>query len=107
MAAEGAVHQYVELKEGEAQEDLLSHTKEMKLPQKPEVYGVGGKRSEWIPPVERFVSKLEARGMHLRYGGTFIGDYNQVLQRGGIFAHPAHKGKLEGKTAHLLMRRLP
>ena len=35
--------------------------------------------------------------MHLRYGGTFIGDYNQVLQRGGIFAHPAHKGKPEGK----------
>ena len=33
----------------------------------------------------------------LRYGGTFIGDYNQVLQRGGIFSYPALKTKPSGK----------
>ncbi|MGI0084315.1 MAG: class 1 fructose-bisphosphatase, partial [Nitrososphaerales archaeon] len=37
------------------------------------------------------------RGLRLRYGGTFIGDYNQILRRGGIFSYPALKGKPEGK----------
>ena len=97
LSANGAVNQYVELNEGEASGKFALAYKEMKLPQKPEVYGVGGSRSEWIPPVEKFVSQLEARGMHLRYGGTFIGDYNQVMQRGGIFSYPALKGKPNGK----------
>ena len=97
LSADGGVHQYVELREGDAEGRFALAYSNMKLPPKPEVYGVGGKRAEWISPVEKFVGKLEARGMHLRYGGTFIGDYNQVLQRGGIFAYPAHKGKPEGK----------
>jgi fructose-1,6-bisphosphatase I len=97
LAAEGAVHQYVELREGEVEGRFALAYSNMKLPQNAEVYGVGGKRADWIPPVGKFVSKLESRGMHLRYGGTFVGDYNQVLQRGGIFANPAHKGNLEGK----------
>jgi len=97
LSADGGVHQYVELREGDAQGRFVLAYSGMKLPPKAEVYGVGGKRVEWIAPVEKFVSKLEARGFHLRYGGTFIGDYNQVLQRGGIFAHPALKGKQDGK----------
>lgn len=97
LAANGSVDQYVELNEGESKGRFALAYKEMKLPQKPEVYGFGGSRSEWIPPVEKFVSQLEARGMHLRYGGTFIGDYNQVIQRGGIFSYPALRGRPEGK----------
>ncbi|MFI5420819.1 MAG: class 1 fructose-bisphosphatase [Nitrososphaerales archaeon] len=97
LAANDSVNQYVELNEGDGSGKFAVADKEMKLPQKPEVYGFGGPRAEWIPPVERFVSQLETRGMHLRYGGTLIGDYNNVLQRGGIFSYPALKGKPEGK----------
>ncbi len=97
LAANSSVDQYVELNEGESKGRFALAYKEMKLPLKPEVYGFGGSRSEWIPPVEKFVSQLEARGMHLRYGGTFIGDYNQVIQRGGIFSYPALRGRPEGK----------
>ena len=32
---------------------------DLKIPDKPEVYGFGGLRREWIPPVERFVARLE------------------------------------------------
>ena len=35
--------------------------------------------------------------MRLRFCGTFIGDYNQIIQRGGIFLHPARRGNPEGK----------
>jgi fructose-1,6-bisphosphatase I len=67
------------------------------IPSKPEVFGLGGQRKEWIEPVERFVRSLESRGMKLRYGGTFVGDYNQVLRYGGIFGYPALKDKPRGK----------
>lgn len=68
-----------------------------KIPERAEVYGLGGERRDWIDPVERFVSSLERRGLKLRYGGTFVGDFNQVLRRGGIFGYPALKGKPRGK----------
>ncbi len=97
LSSSGSVDQYVEVREGKnSGKFALAYTK-MELPQKPEVYGFGGTRSDWIPPVERFVRNIEARGMRLRYGGTFIGDYNQVIRRGGIFSYPAHMGKPGGK----------
>jgi len=70
---------------------------DLKIPDKPEVYGFGGLRREWIPPVERFVANLEQLGSRVRYCGTFVGDYNQVLKHGGIFGYPALKNKPHGK----------
>lgn len=92
-----SVNQYVELRDGKNSGRFVLAYDKMKVPEKPEVYGFGGKRSDWIPQVEKFVSGLEARGLHLRYGGTFIGDFNQVLQRGGIFSYPAHRKAPNGK----------
>ena len=69
----------------------------IRLPDEGEVYGFGGLRKEWIEPVESFVSSLEKRGMKLRYGGTFVGDFNQVIRYGGIFAYPALKNRPRGK----------
>lgn len=97
LSVSGEVNQYVEVREGENTGRFALAYKNMKLPEKAQVYGFGGKRADWIPPVEKFVSNLESRGLHLRYGGTFIGDYNQVLQKGGIFAYPAHKKQPDGK----------
>ena len=97
MAVDGKVDQYIEIRDGESAGRFVLAYGDMKLPKKGEVYGFGGNRPDWIPQVERFVSSLEARGMRLRYGGTFIGDYNQILQRGGIFSYPAHKSKPDGK----------
>jgi fructose-1,6-bisphosphatase I len=67
------------------------------IPEKPAVYGVGGGRREWIPGVLEFVESLEGRSLSLRYCGTFVGDYNQVLARGGIFSYPALVKKPKGK----------
>jgi fructose-1,6-bisphosphatase I len=97
LTSSGSVDQYVEIRDGENSGKFAEAYRGMRLPPKPEVYGVGGTRADWIPPVEKFVRRLEARGMRLRYGGTFIGDYNQILQRGGIFSYPEHRGKPEGK----------
>ena len=92
-----SVDQYIEARGGEHSGRFIASYKSMKLPEKGEVYGFGGLRSDWIPGVERYVSSLENRKFKLRYGGTFIGDYNQILQKGGIFSYPALKGKPDGK----------
>ena len=90
------VHRFVAVREGaDMNFELLGVN--LKLPQKPEVYGIGGSAKDWIPPVGRFVDSLEERGLRVRYCGTFVGDYNQVLSRGGIFAYPQLVNKPRGK----------
>ena len=66
-------------------------------PKSPRSMASGARGRTGSNPVERFVSSLEARGLKLRYGGTFVGDFNQVLRRGGIFGYPALKDKPHGK----------
>ncbi len=90
------VHRFVAVREGANMGfELLGVN--VRLPEKAEVYGIGGSRSEWIPPVRDFVDSLDGRGMRVRYCGTFVGDYNQVLTRGGIFAYPQLTSKPNGK----------
>jgi fructose-1,6-bisphosphatase I len=90
------VHRFVAVRDGANMSfELLAVN--LKLPEKSEVYGIGGFRSEWIPPVRDFVDSLEGRGMRIRYCGTFVGDYNQVLSRGGLFAYPQLLKKPQGK----------
>ena len=97
LSSSGKVDQYVEIREGEDSGKFALAYEAIKLPQNPEIFGFAGSRSEWIPAVDNFVEKIESRGLRLRYGGTFIGDYNQILRRGGIFGYPMHKGKPAGK----------
>jgi fructose-1,6-bisphosphatase I len=68
-----------------------------KLPKPPTVYGIGGLREKWTPKVRQFVESLEKRKLSLRYGGSFVGDYNQVLSKGGFFAYPELIDSPQGK----------
>ncbi len=76
----------------------LSNGVPHRLPEKGSVYGFGGLKQKWTPKVQEFVQSLETRGLKLRYGGSFVGDFNQVLYYGGVFAYPqlvdAPTGKL-------------
>jgi len=63
-----------------------------------DLYSPGGQRNLYTPGVEAFISKLEQRGVKLRYSGGFVPDINQVLLKGeGIFFYPHLQGKPEGK----------
>ena len=59
-----------------------------RLPSKGSVYGIGGSRDKWTVKVREFADRLEKRKLKFRYGGSFVGDYNQVLGTGGFFAYP-------------------
>jgi fructose-1,6-bisphosphatase I len=90
------VHRFVAVRDGGSMTfELLGVN--LKLPAKPEVYGFGGSRKDWVPAVARFWQTLEGRGLRNRYCGTFVGDYNQVLSRGGIFSYPALVNRPKGK----------
>jgi fructose-1,6-bisphosphatase I len=96
FTAGSGVHTFVEAGGKDGDEFVLLE-KDARIPDKAEVYGLGGERRDWTGPVEAFVSSLEDRGLKLRYGGTFVGDFNQVLRRGGIFGYPELKHRPKGK----------
>ena len=76
----------------------LSNGAAHKLPARGTVYGIGGLKQKWTTRVHEYVQTLEDDGLKLRYGGSFVGDFNQVLYYGGVFAYPeltdAPNGKL-------------
>ncbi|KYH25784.1 fructose-1,6-bisphosphatase class 1 [Halalkalicoccus paucihalophilus] len=92
-AADGEVTEYV-VTDGEREavrEDLT-------LPDEPAVYGFGGRVPDWTDDFAAFVEEVESdESLRLRYGGSMIGDVNQVLTYGGIFAYPALESAPEGK----------
>ncbi len=96
LAVDGDVMRLTAVRSGSTVDFELRGSR-IRIPQAPEVYGFGGARREWIPEVLAFVVSLERRGMKVRYCGTFVGDFNQILKHGGIFAYPALKTNPEGK----------
>ena len=66
------------------------------LPDDPVVYGFGGRVSDWTGDFERYAREIESE-LKLRYGGAMIGDVNQVLTYGGIFAYPGLESHSRGK----------
>lgn len=85
---EGVVEYVVE--NGERQD-----ARELSLPE-PTVYGFGGGHENWTDGFAEFAHEVE-RELKLRYGGAMVGDVNQVMHKGGIFAYPALKDRPEGK----------
>ncbi|SEP08158.1 fructose-1,6-bisphosphatase I [Halogranum amylolyticum] len=71
---------------------------DVRLPDDPSVYGFGGRVPDWPTDFAGYVDDIEAdESMKLRYGGAMIGDINQVLTYGGIFAYPALQSAPNGK----------
>lgn len=71
-------------------------TSDLTLPDDPVVYGFGGRVPDWTDDFTTFAREIETE-LKLRYGGAFIGDVNQVLTYGGVFAYPELKSAPEGK----------
>jgi fructose-1,6-bisphosphatase I len=95
-ATRTGVHEFVQGSAARSDEFWLIE-ESLRLPSKGKLYGVGGHRDRWIPEVKAFVGDLERELMNLRYGGSFVGDFNQILHYGGFFAYPAQVDKPAGK----------
>ena len=90
------VHEFVQGGGGRPEEFFLIE-EGLRLPAKGKLYGIGGHRDRWIPEVQAYVGELERELMNLRYGGSFVGDFNQILHYGGFFAYPAEVDRPAGK----------
>ena len=89
VADGGEVFEYV-IEDGER-----TDARELSLPE-PTVYGFGGGVENWTDGFVEFAEEVE-RELKLRYGGAMVGDVNQVMHKGGIFAYPALEDRPEGK----------
>ncbi|MFO8113758.1 MAG: class 1 fructose-bisphosphatase [Halorubrum sp.] len=69
---------------------------DLRLPDDPLVYGFGGRVPDWPDEFTAFAREVEDE-LKLRYGGAMVGDVNQVLTYGGIFAYPALVDAPDGK----------
>lgn len=70
--------------------------RDLTLPTEPVVYGFGGKDPDWTPEFAAFAGEIREE-LKLRYGGAMVGDVNQILHHGGMFAYPALRDRPEGK----------
>ncbi len=97
LALKAGLYLSVAAGKGKGADRFLCSGEAHRLPQKPTVYGIGGSRDKWTLEMREFVDRLEKRRLKMRYGGSFVGDYNQVLHNGGFFAYPALLDAPNGK----------
>src|SRR5437588_12918575 len=88
LALQDGVRTFAALGRGSEGTRFVSDGLIRQLPKPPTVYGIGGLREKWTPRVRAFVESLEQLKSSLRYRGCFVGQYNQVLPKGGDFAYP-------------------
>ncbi|WP_227355713.1 class 1 fructose-bisphosphatase [Haladaptatus salinisoli] len=69
---------------------------DVSLPDDPVVYGFGGRVPDWTEAFTEYAREIEDE-LKLRYGGAMIGDVNQVMTYGGVFAYPSLRSRTEGK----------
>ena len=91
FAADESATEYL-IEEGVASELRTDVT----LPEDPTVYGFGGRVPDWPDDFAAYAESVESE-LKLRYGGAMIGDVNQVLTYGGVFAYPGLRSAPEGK----------
>lgn len=66
--------------------------------QKAEVFGIGGDPLDWDAKFMRFAKDLfKKERLKARYCGSFVGDFSQILHRGGFFAYPSNAKSQNGK----------
>lgn len=61
------------------------------------LYSPGGLRKDWLPAHLKIIEEIERRGFKLRYSGSFVADFHQILVYGGIFTYPALVNAPQGK----------
>jgi len=89
------VHEFAKARKGHNKYFMINE--DIKLPEDPKIYGVGGNPKKWVPEFSYFVDMLRDQGLKNRYGGSFVGDFTQVLKYGGFFGYPALMDRPTGK----------
>lgn len=73
--------------------------RDLRLPEDPTVYGLGGGDDDWPAPVAAVAEDVR-ESLKLRYSGALVADVSQVLLRGGLFGYPQLESRPQGKLRH-------
>jgi fructose-1,6-bisphosphatase I len=92
FADKNGVSQFVYNKKG-----VFDLVKEKLIIPEGNLYSPGGLKKEWTTVHADLISDLEKEGFKLRYSGSFVPDFHQILTYGGVFTYPALIGKPNGK----------
>ncbi|ELZ38856.1 class 1 fructose-bisphosphatase [Halorubrum tebenquichense] len=96
VADEAGVREEVIERDGDGGVERSVVDDDLRLPNDPLVYGFGGRVPDWPDAFTAYAREIEDE-LKLRYGGAMVGDVNQVLTYGGVFAYPALESAPEGK----------
>ena len=91
-------HEFVKHYDTEGKAQFLLLAENMRVPEPGEVFGLGGDPLDWSGQFLKFAKDLfREEKLKVRYSGTFVADFSQILHRGGIFAYPSTKKSPKGK----------
>lgn len=57
----------------------------------------GGLKTQVVPEHRLVMDTLDSQGYKIRYTGSFVADFNNILTYGGMYSYPALKEKPQGK----------
>ena len=66
----------------------------------------GGLKKDVVKEHRALLDRLDEEGFKIRYTGSFVADFSQILEYGGFYSYPALKGKPQGKL-RLLFEAYP
>lgn len=92
FADKNGVSQFVYNKKG-----IFDLVKEHIIIPERKLYSPGGLRKEWTDVHRDLIRSLEEEGLKLRYSGSFVPDFHQILVYGGIFTYPVLISKPQSK----------
>lgn len=95
-AENGQVNEYVIEKKKQDQVEIHKTQEDLELPDTGKLYGFGGMESEWTEKFQDYAKEVR-QNYKLRYGGALVGDINQIVHYGGVFAYPSLQNKPSGK----------
>ncbi|MEM4633703.1 MAG: class 1 fructose-bisphosphatase [Candidatus Anstonellaceae archaeon] len=91
-------HEFVKHYDSQGKARFLLLAENLRIPEPGEVFGIGGDPTSWEPDFLKFAKDLfRVEKLKVRYSGTFVADFSQILHRGGIFSYPATKKSPKGK----------
>lgn len=94
VARNGQVDEYV-LEEERADKAKLHKASEDIQISEVKTYGFGGNKN-WTGVFREFEASM-SKELKLRYGGSLVGDFNQMIHHGGVFGYPKRTDAENGK----------
>lgn len=88
-SAGDGVHEFIKYYWEDGSVKFLQRHEYLEIPRKPSVFGVGATPLDWKEGFAGFIDYLHQSKLKVRYAGSFVADFSQILHHGGFFSYPS------------------